>query len=135
MAGLPGEDEASLLETEQLIAATMGAGGIPRWVSPLILFPQTAIHCNPERYGVTTLFRSFDDYARFSDISLAEAMMFSESIAHETAAANKEAITGAALRLKRFIVQNLYRLHEPWRNRSYMPDLQAIEERIRFSFL
>lgn len=135
MAGLPGEDDAALAETEQLIALTMSAGGIPRWVSPLILFPQTEIHRNPKQFGVRTLFRTFSDYARFSEITLAEALLFSESITHETAEADRDGITAAALRLRHFIVNNLYRLETAYANAQYKPDVHLIEARIRQSFL
>lgn len=135
MAGLPGEDEQALSETEELIGRTMDVGGIPRWVSPLILFPKTEIHAHPERFGVRTRFRTFDDYAVFSRITLAEAVMFSEAIAHETAEACRDAITAAALRLRKFIVENLSRLHEAYAGLARVPDLSAIDTRIRQSFL
>lgn len=135
MAGLPGEDDRALAETEQLIGRTMDVGGIPRWVSPLILFPQTEIHAHPERFGVRTRFRGFDDYSIFSKITLAEAVMFSEAVAHETAEACRDAITAAALRLRRFIVGNLHRLHQAYAGSARVPDLSAIDMRIRQSFL
>lgn len=135
MAGLPGEDAAALSETEELIARTMDVGGIPRWVSPLILFPQTDIHLHPERYGVRRRFEGFADYAVFSEIRLAEAVMFSEAVAHETAEATKEEITGAALRLRRFIVANLHRLHRAYAGAARTPDLAGVEIRIRQSFM
>lgn len=135
MAGLPGEDEAALSETEDLIARTMDVGGIPRWVSPLILFPQTEIHLRPERYGVRRRFEGFEDYAVFSEISLAEAMMFSEAVAHETAEATRDGITAAAVRLRRFIVENLHRLHRAYAGAAKPPDLAGVETRIRQSFL
>lgn len=135
MAGLPGEDAEALAETEDLIARTMDVGGIPRWVSPLILFPQTEIHAHPEKYGVKTRFRDFGDYSVFSRITLAEAVMFSEAVAHETAEACRDAITAAALRLRQFIVRNLHRLYEAYAGAVRAPDLAAVEMRIRQSFL
>lgn len=135
MAGLPGENDAALAETEDLIGRTMDVGGIPRWVSPLILFPQTEIHAHPERFGVRTRFRGFDDYSIFSKITLAEAVMFSEAVAHETAEACRDAITAAALRLRRFIVENLHRVHEAYAGLARVPDLSGIDMRIRQSFL
>lgn len=135
MAGLPGEDDAALSETEGLIARTMDVGGIPRWVSPLILFPQTDIHLNPERYGVRRRFEGFADYSVFSEITLAEAVMFSEALAHETAEATRDEITAAALRLRRFIAANLHRLHRAYEGAAKSPDLGSIEARIRQSFM
>jgi radical SAM superfamily enzyme YgiQ (UPF0313 family) len=135
MAGLPGEDDAALAETEELIRRTMDVGGIPRWVSPLILFPQTDIHLHPERYGVRRRFEGFEDYAVFSEISLAEAVMFSEAVAHETAEASRDEITAAALRLRRFIVDNLPRLRAAYAGVARPPDLVGVEARIRQSFM
>jgi len=135
MAGLPGEDDDALSETKELIARTMDVGGIPRWVSPLILFPQTDIHLFPDRYGVRCRFESFADYAVFSEISLAEAVMFSEAITHETAEATRDEITAAAQQLRRYIVDNLYRLYRAYAVSARTPDLAGVEARIRQSFM
>ncbi|MBL9204268.1 MAG: B12-binding domain-containing radical SAM protein [Opitutaceae bacterium] len=135
MAGLPGEDEAALGETEELIARTMDAGCIPRWVSPLILFPKTDIHLHPDHYRVRRRFEGFADYAVFSDIKLAEAVMFSEAVAHETAEASRDGIAAAALRLRRFIVSNLHRLRRAYEGSPRVPDLALVEMRIRQSFM
>lgn len=135
MVGLPGEDLDAVHESEQLIERTMEAGGIPRWVSPLILFPQTEIHKNPKRFGIQRRFTSFSDYAVFSDITLAEAVMFSDAIAHESDDASRDEITARALRLRGFIVDKLPLLRKAYAGSARRLDLIDVEARIRQSFL
>jgi radical SAM superfamily enzyme YgiQ (UPF0313 family) len=135
MVGLPGEDLDALRDSEQLVERTMEAGGIPRWVSPLILFPQTEIHRHPERFGVRRRFTNFSDYSVFSDITLAEAVLFSDAIAHETNEASRDEITARALKLRSFIVDKLPLLHKAYAGAARQPDLADVESRIRQSFL
>ena len=134
MVGLPGEDDTALAETEDLILRTMEVGGVPRWVSPLILFPKTPIHEAPEAFGVTTRFKNFEDYTTFSRTTLAEAVLFSDTIGHETNEASREDITKASLRLRKFIASKLDRLRAFYANRPVSPDLSAVESRVLQSF-
>lgn len=134
MVGLPGEDPAALAETEELILRTMEVGGVPRWVSPLILFPKTPIHDAPDAFGVTTRFKDFEDYTAFSRTTLTEAILFSDTIGHETREATRDEITEASLRLRRFITRNLDLLRGFYAGRSSMPDLTTVEGRVLQSF-
>ena len=134
MVGLPGEDDAALTETESLILRTMRVGGVPRWVSPLILFPKTPIHDDPETFGVTTRFRTFSDYTAFSRTTLAEAVLFSDTIGHETKEATRDDITAASLRLRKFVVAHLGILRDFYAERPTKPDLATVEGRVLQSF-
>ncbi len=134
MVGLPGEDDAALAETEDLILHTMEVGGVPRWVSPLILFPKTPIHETPEAFGVTTRFKNFEDYTAFSRTTLAEAVLFSDTIGHETREASREGITEASLRLRKFIARHMDCLRRFYADRPVSPDLSTVEGRVLQSF-
>ena len=134
MVGLPGEDQTALNETEDLILRTMRVGGVPRWVSPLILFPKTPIHDAPDAYGVTTRFKTFSDYTTFSRTTLAEAVLFSDTISHETEEATRDDITAASLRLRKFIVAHLDVLRDFYRDRPVTPELGTVEGRVLQSF-
>lgn len=134
MAGLPGEDEAALRDTEQLILETMKVGGIPRWVSPMILFPHTPIHEDPVHFGVEPRFRDFEDYSRFSQATLAEAVLFSDTITHKNTGSSYEDICNASQRLRKFIAQNLHLVEEFYETSGMHPDLKSVESRILQSF-
>lgn len=135
MVGLPFEDEAALFETECLIERTTSVGGVPRWVSPLILFPRTPIHDQPERYDVQLNLRHFEDYARFSETTLAEALLFTEAVTHHAKGGRPDASTQASLRLRRFIHGRFPVLEEFYRGHSLQPDLDTARQRIETSFL
>lgn len=134
MVGLPGEDSTALAETENLILRTMKAGGVPRWVSPLILFPKTPIHEEPDRFGVKARFKGFEDYAAFSRTTLTEAVLFSDVMTHETREATIEGIVEASQRLRRFIVGHLYLLKNFYADHRLQPDLGSVQSRVLQSF-
>lgn len=134
MVGLPGEGPDELAETEQLIERTMHAGGIPRWVSPLILFPKTPIHEQPHDYGVSLRFRGFDDYARFSTTTLSEALTFSDVQTHHTEQASADEIGQASRRLRRFIAERFGLLEDFYRGHAQPPDLASTRQRVAASF-
>jgi radical SAM superfamily enzyme YgiQ (UPF0313 family) len=134
MVGLPGEDFDALSETEDLILQTMHAGGVPRWVSPLILFPKTPIHADAERYAVQPRFTTFQDYTSFSRTTLAEAVLFGDAIAHRTAQATRQQIVDASQRLRRFIIAHLDVLTKFYRQQHLRPDLAAVQSRVAQSF-
>lgn len=135
LAGLPGSDAAAQAETRALVLATMRAGGVPRWVSPLILFPQTAMARAAGAYGVQPHFRSFADFMAFSDTPLGVALHFPDLITHATVVADREAILDEALQLRRFILQHFDVLEEVWRRRPEpRPDLAALRGSIARSF-
>lgn len=135
MVGLPGEGPRELEDTEHLIERTMRAGGIPRWVSPLILFPGTPIHERPQDYGVSLHFNGFDDYARFSTTTLPEALMFGDVQTHHTDAASPEDIGRASLRLRRFITARFSLLEDFYHGHTAPPDLAATRQRVAASFM
>ncbi|MFZ5636349.1 MAG: B12-binding domain-containing radical SAM protein [Pseudomonadota bacterium] len=134
MVGLPFEDDAALADTEALIARTMRVGGIPRWVSPLILFPRTPIHDDPVRYGVRLNFAHFEDYARFSETTLTEALLFTDTVTHHAEGGRPDACPQASLRLRRFIHRQFPVLEEFYHGHRLQPDLDVARKRIESSF-
>ncbi len=136
MVGLPGESEVSLRRTEELIRSTMGAGGIPRWVSPLILFPGTAIFRNPEAYGVALRFTGFHDFMRFSTTTLAEALLFQDLSTHSLRGVPESWTGDASLHLRRFIHSRFDLLEARYPPTERLrPDLDAARRTIAQSFL
>ncbi|MCB1502148.1 MAG: B12-binding domain-containing radical SAM protein [Bauldia sp.] len=134
MVGLPGEDDQALEETEDLILRTMCVGGIPRWVSPLILLPETPIYRDPARFGVRLRFEGFSEYATFSRATLAEAVMFSHTMTHETREATCDGISAASRRLRKFITDNLHVAESFYASQRLQPDLASVRGRVQQSF-
>lgn len=135
LSGLPDAPNAEQ-DSCELIKTTMGQGGIPRWVSPLVLLPQTPMHENAAHYGIEPRFTSFEDYARFSDISLAEALHFDDAITHRTGERSYEGIVAETKRLRGFIADHFSIVEGFWSSRRHMmfDDLGQIKGRIEASF-
>jgi hypothetical protein len=132
LVGLPGEDALAMADTKKLIAATMAAGAAPRWVSPVILFPQTAAWRQAGQFGLRTLYESFDDYSRFSERTLAESRVSSNLITHCASDGHPDEILGRCRDLNRFIAMNMEIVKKFYRERpnSPAPDLSWIERSI-----
>jgi len=132
LVGLPGEDALAMAETKTLIAATMAAGAAPRWVSPVILFPQTAMWQHAAQFGLRTLFESFEDYSRFSESTLAESRACSNLITHCAADGHPDQILRRCRDLNRFIAANMEIVKKFYRERpnSPSPDFSWIERSI-----
>ena len=132
LVGLPGEDAVAMADTKKLIRATMAAGATPRWVSPVILFPQTAAWRQAAQFGLRTLYESFDDYSRFSDRTLAESRVSSNLITHCASDGHPDEILGRCRDLNRFIAMNMGIVKRFYRERpnSPAPDLSWIERSI-----
>jgi radical SAM superfamily enzyme YgiQ (UPF0313 family) len=121
LVGLPGEDASTMADTKKLIAGTMLAGAAPRWVSPVILFPQTAMWQQAAQFGLRTLFESFDDYSRFSDRTLAESRVSSNLITHCAADELPDQILSRCRELNRFISANMEIVKRFYRDRPASP--------------
>lgn len=135
LVGLPGEDDKTIAETKAFLSETMRAGAVPRWVSPLILLPKTPMHEAAPRYGVTPRFRTFADYSRFSDTSLAEALLFTDLITHSTATSDHDTLRFRAADLRRYVLDEFSLLTAFWAERgSRAPDLCEARQRIAASF-
>lgn len=135
LSGLPDALNAER-DTCKLIEMTMRVGGIPRWVSPLVLLPQTPMHENASDYGIEPRFRSFEDYARFSEISLTEALYFDDAITHRTTERSYNGIVAETKRLRGFITDNFSIVESFWASRKNMlfDDIELIKSRIKSSF-
>lgn len=135
LTGLPDAPNAEK-DTRHLIWATMQAGGIPRWVSPLVLLPQTPMYENAVEYGITPRFSSFEDFSRFSEVSLAEALHFGDTITHSTEERTINQILSETTRFKKYILENFSIVEQSWTGKeTYMFDnFDQIKSRIEASF-
>ena len=103
MVGMPGETKETIDETFQFMAQTVHAGALPRWVTPLILFPQTDMANDADKYGITNIYKSFDDYSNFSDERANKYGIYEELITHTPKGLNTTEIIELTISLKKGI--------------------------------
>jgi hypothetical protein len=84
MVGLPGEGRAEIELTKKMILDTMKMGILPQGVTPLILFPQTALAKAGPEFGIRQILNTFDDFKRFSLAVRNQYATYPELITHES---------------------------------------------------
>jgi radical SAM superfamily enzyme YgiQ (UPF0313 family) len=84
MVGLPGEGPEDVALTRRRIIETMELGVYAKWVTPLILFPQTGLARDAEAFRIRPLLRTFDDFLRFSRVTRNAYGVYPELITHES---------------------------------------------------
>ncbi|MHA1269758.1 MAG: B12-binding domain-containing radical SAM protein [Candidatus Helarchaeota archaeon] len=101
MVGLPKEN---LSMTKSLIKDTINLGAFPRWVTPLIILPQTELSRNPESFNITILKKTFQDFLDFSTTHLNKKSYYPNLITHTTSNMDVHEILAAANELKDYIM-------------------------------
>lgn len=107
MIGLPEEGPEDVELTKRLIADTMRMGVHARWVTPLILFPQTGLALDAERFKIRPLLKTFDDFCRFSTTPANEYAVYPELITHESDCQSAKDTLRYVVELKTAIEENL----------------------------
>ncbi|MHC1590669.1 MAG: B12-binding domain-containing radical SAM protein, partial [Candidatus Helarchaeales archaeon] len=110
MVGLPEETREDIELTKQFILETIDCGGIPRWVTPLCLFPTLELFERSSEFGITNSFLTFDQYSIYSMMDYSVTGNYEEAITHETKEASKSEIIARANELKSFIWENRQRI-------------------------
>ena len=100
---MPGETLESVAETFHFMQETIKVGALPRWVTPLILFPQTDMANNADSYGISTIFRDFSDYAKFSQVQANKYGVYEPLITHTPEALSTKEIVENTIALKKGI--------------------------------
>ncbi len=83
LISLPGEEDKDVKLTEKAIIDTTQMGVFTERVSQLLLFPQTELYKNREKYKMTAFFHNFDDFKIFSDIERRDNGLYPELVTHE----------------------------------------------------
>lgn len=105
MLGLPEEGPEDVELTRKLIVDSMRLGVHARWVTPLILFPQTELARDAERFKIRPLLRTFDDFRRFSTTPRNEYATYPELITHESDCQSAQDTLRYVVELKKVIEQ------------------------------
>jgi radical SAM superfamily enzyme YgiQ (UPF0313 family) len=110
MTGLPGEKNEDIQETLDLINKTIEMGSIPRWITPLVIFPGTKLFERAKEFGVKLRLKSFEDFSIYSDLEEKNDSWYPEAISHETEFQNRYDILRNTLDLKHRIFNNNNRI-------------------------
>lgn len=116
MVGMPGETEETIKDTFRFIRDTLAMGALPRWVTPLILFPQTDMAMNAERYNIFSYYNSFDDYRNYSRVTANRYGVYEQLVTHVPKGMTAKEIVEFTIALKKGIQALLIR------------EMQSIEE-------
>lgn len=122
MTGLPSEGKEDLEETLKLIKKTVELGAIPKWVTPLIILPNTELLRNADEFGVIPKLKSFGDFEAFSDLVRQEVSRFPEAVSHETEMMSREDIIRASVYLKSEIFREKDKIIKRFR-RKYLKNV------------
>jgi radical SAM superfamily enzyme YgiQ (UPF0313 family) len=100
MTGLPGEKPSDLSETQDLLLQTTKVGGIPWWITPLVIIPGTELFERAEDFGVKLRVKTFEDFTVYSNVWEKAISWYPEAVSHETENMTRYDILKAAFDLK-----------------------------------
>jgi radical SAM superfamily enzyme YgiQ (UPF0313 family) len=103
MTGLPNEKKEDVEQTLDVINKTIELGSLPRWITPLVVFPGTLLFKKAQEYGLKLRLKTFEDFSIFSDLEENNDSWYPKAITHETEFQNQYDILTNTLYLKREI--------------------------------
>lgn len=106
MVGLPGESQDTVEETREFIVSSMKLGAIPRWITPLVLFPQTRMATAASQYNVSPHFTSFEHFARFSREPGNEMGEYARLATHSNVSLSGKQAVEAVTSLKKTVIEH-----------------------------
>ena len=130
MTGFPGEGDKELEQTRQYILETMKRGAIPRWVTPLVLFPQTEMARHAARFGAVPRFHEFRHFLKFSLEPVNELGCYPGLSTHATEFMTAREIAEAARDLKLHIVDNWHLIDDFYRGHPVLRDKYAMRTKM-----
>lgn len=135
MTGLPGDDRESLKESMDYIEETIKCGTIPRWITPLILFPHTDMWKNNEHYGIKSHIRTFKEFCNYSKVQANNYGVYSDLLTHETTAQSKRVIVESTIALKKAIADKISEHQSTLMSYGWTKtELESIENEVKGSF-
>ncbi|MFX1326430.1 MAG: radical SAM protein, partial [Promethearchaeota archaeon] len=103
LVGLPFETEDDFEKTKALILETIKLGALPKWVTPLCLFPSLELFENADLFGIKLKLKKFQDFFTFSTTKRNMNSWYPSVITHETQHFTINDILKKALELRRYI--------------------------------
>jgi len=135
MTALPNDTMDTLKENMDYIEETIQCGAIPRWITPLILFPHTNMAKNNEAYGIQPIMTSFKDFCKYSTVEMNNYGVYTELLTHETAYQSKREIVETTIALKKGILMKIGENRECLKGFGWSDiELDTLEEEAKGSF-
>lgn len=100
MTGFPRETKEDVTLTIQLIRQIAKVGGIPHWVTPIVVLPGTPLYEKREELGIVQQLHTFEDFAVYSDTQKKQWAWYPELLSHHTKEQSAEEILMNAINLK-----------------------------------
>ncbi|MEN2774632.1 radical SAM protein [Acetivibrio clariflavus] len=104
---LPDYKRTVLKENMDYIDETIKCGTIPRWITPLILFPHTDMAKNNDYYGIKPYIKTFKEFCAYSRVEANNYGVYYDLLTHETAAQNRREIIESTIALKKAVLDKV----------------------------
>src|SRR5690554_1131467 len=135
MTGLPGDNKANLKENMDYIEETIKCGAIPRWITPLILFPHTNMAKENRYYGVKPHIETFKEFCNYSKVEANNYGVYYDLLTHETTTQNKREIVESTIALKKAILDKMVEYKDILMSYGWTSiELEAVENEAKGSF-
>ncbi len=140
MTGFPEETWEDVRGTARLIRETIKLGGLPFWVTPLIVEPGTELYNEAEQHGLRLRMRGFEDYTVFSTTPLRSLAWYPELITHETRHFDARDILKASFLLRMLIyrrrdeiLSRIPKMHRKFESEDVASHIRQAMSRILFT--
>jgi radical SAM superfamily enzyme YgiQ (UPF0313 family) len=145
-AGHPGETAEDVQCTLNALERSVDCGGLPMWITPLVVLPGTPLAKNPSEYGITDLWQGFESYKALADVNKhkVSASDYEYLITHETDVQTRRDIIEATWRIRKKIqelrpkalamVSDRFFEEHPAFSRDLLPEFGANEEHAAGSY-
>jgi anaerobic magnesium-protoporphyrin IX monomethyl ester cyclase len=134
MVGLPDEGVSEIEQTKSFIRMTMQQGAVPAQVTPLILFPQTPLARNADRYAFTVSKRTFEDFSCFSREPMNETGSYPNLLTHISLKQSAEDTLRYVKDIKGTFLSNWSSLHDRYDGTRHAPSVAAAERLVSTRF-
>ena len=106
MIGLPEEGPEEFAATKKMILETMKMGILPQGITPLILFPQTKLAREGDKFGIRQILKTFDDFKQFSLTERNKYAIYPGLITHESESQTVAQTLEYVMEVKKLIEEN-----------------------------
>ena len=148
LIGLPFESESDIESTKNLIQKTISLGALPKWVTPLCLFPGLELFENANKYGIKLKLNKFQDFFSYSSTIRNQNSWYPQVITHETEYFTINEILKKSLEIKRFIsarkdiilnyqkenLKNYFKFHPKFNENILFQRIKLVPDLLKYTF-
>ncbi|MBU7042220.1 MAG: B12-binding domain-containing radical SAM protein [Theionarchaea archaeon] len=100
MTGFPRETSADISLTTRTIRRIAKVGGIPHWITPIVITPGTPLYKKRKSLGIQQRLHTFEDFSIYSQVKKKQWAWYPELISHSTEEQSVEEILMSSITLK-----------------------------------